>query len=188
MVVSFWRDNGIVPEESQDAYVYGIQLLLSTAINVACLIIISWLLGKTFAWIPFMIGFVPLRMTAGGYHAKTPLRCGITFCSTYAVLLCLMHFLPASGQVYIILGNGIATLILVFLFSPAPAVNKPLTAIEAMRNRRRSLLIAIGSLPIMTIAAKSYFLSNVILYISFGQIASVIFLSLTRIGRTHEFI
>ncbi len=179
-IASLWSRDGIIPEDSEEAYVYGIQLLLSTVINVVCIAVISWLMGKPLAWIPFMIGFVPLRITAGGYHAKTPLRCGMTFCGTYTLVLLLLHFLPVRGLVPVILINSVVTLILVFLFSPVPAANKPLTAEEAKRNRKRSLVIAAASLLFMIIAMGLQLLRNLILYISCGQITAVIYLCISK--------
>lgn len=179
-IASLWSRDGIIPEGSEEAYVYGIQLLLSTVINVVCIAVISWLMGNAFAWIPFMIGFVPLRMTAGGYHAKTPLRCGITFCGTYTLVLVLLHFLPARGQVPVILINSLVTMTLVFLFSPVPAANKPLTEEEAKRNRKRSLVIAVTSFLFLLIAIWLQFLQNFVLCISCGQVIVAIYLWISK--------
>ncbi len=179
-VASFWCRNGIITDEYQDAYIYGIQLLLSTAINIFFMIAISWLLGETFAWIPFMIGFVPLRMTAGGYHAKTPLKCGLIFCGTYTLVLILIQFIPAWVQAPVIWINSLITLLLVFLFSPVPTANKPLTAQEIKRNRKRSLKIASISFLVILIADELHFLGDFSFYISFGQTTSAFFLCLSK--------
>ena len=179
-IAFLWSRDGIIPEGSEEAYVYGIQLLLSTVINVVCIAMISWLMGNAFAWIPFMIGFVPLRMTAGGYHAKTPLRCGITFCGTYTIILVLLYFVPIRVQIPIILINSLVTLTLVFLFAPVPAGNKPLTEEEAKRNRKSSLVIAVTSFLFLLIAIGMQPLRNFVLCASCGQITAVIYLWVSK--------
>ena len=121
-----------------------------------------------------------LYITTDGYHAKTPLRCGITFCSTYTLVLVFLRFLPTQAQLPVILINRLVTLILVFLFSPVPAVNKPLTAVEATRNRKRSLVIASIPFLVVLIAVGLRFLRNFSLYMSCGQTTSAVFLCLSK--------
>lgn len=81
-IVRTWQSEQIIPSESSEAYVYGVQLLLSTLVNIFCIAVVSVLAALPLAWIPFLVGFVPLRVSAGGFHAKTPLRCFITFSVT----------------------------------------------------------------------------------------------------------
>lgn len=96
-IVRTWQSEQIIPSESSEAYVYGVQLLLSTLVNIFCIAVVSVLAALPLAWIPFLVGFVPLRVSAGGFHAKTPLRCFITFCGTYLIFIALVLHLHDAG-------------------------------------------------------------------------------------------
>lgn len=117
-IVRTWQSEQIIPSESSEAYVYGVQLLLSTLVNIFCIAVVSVLAALPLAWIPFLVGFVPLRVSAGGFHAKTPLRCFITFCGTYLIFIALVLHLHDAGIRLAILTNSIVTVLTVYLCSP----------------------------------------------------------------------
>lgn len=73
-IANRWVERGIVQSENVENYIFGLQLVLSGLINFAVPIGLSICLGVPAAWIPFMLSFVLLRMTAGGVHAKTQWR------------------------------------------------------------------------------------------------------------------
>lgn len=141
-IVCVWQSEHIIPIESSEAYVYGVQLLLSTLLNIICIAIISGLATLPFAWIPFLAGFIPLRITAGGFHAKTPLRCFFSFCGSYFIFIAIALRLPESGMQLAILVNSIVTVLAVYLCSPIPAANKPLSDEEIPQKRMLSFVVA----------------------------------------------
>lgn len=141
-IVCVWQSEHIIPIESSEAYVYGVQLLLSTLLNIICIAIISGLAALPFAWIPFLAGFIPLRITAGGFHAKTPLRCFFSFCGSYFIFIAIALRLPESGMQLAILVNSIVTVLAVYLCSPIPAANKPLSDEEIPQKRMLSIVVA----------------------------------------------
>lgn len=141
-IVCVWKREHIIPIESSEAYVYGVQLLLSTLLNIICIAIISGLAALPFAWIPFLAGFIPLRITAGGFHAKTPLRCFFSFCGSYFIFIAIALRLPESGMQLAILVNSIVTVLAVYLCSPIPAANKPLSDEEIPQKRMLSIVVA----------------------------------------------
>ncbi len=141
-IVCVWQSEHIIPIESSDAYVYGVQLLLSTLLNILCIALISGLAALPFAWIPFLAGFIPMRITAGGFHAKTPLRCFFSFCGSYFIFIAIALRLPESGMQLAILVNSIVTVLAVYLCSPIPAANKPLSDEEIPQKRMLSIVVA----------------------------------------------
>lgn len=69
----------IVKAEDAKIYIYGINQILTYVINVFSALIIGAILGVFLEITVFMAAYIPLRSFAGGYHAKTPLRCYIFF-------------------------------------------------------------------------------------------------------------
>lgn len=151
-IVALWSREGIIPKKYEEAYVYGVQLILSTVLNISAIAIISNLIGKTFVWIPFLIGFIPIRVTAGGFHAQTPLHCSLVFCGSYWVCQVLLTYVRNSDIPTLMLVGCAITSWIVTSLSPIPAANKPLSQTE--KERKHSLSCAIVStLLLITIAS-----------------------------------
>ena len=136
-----WIENGVINKEFEDAYIYGLLLLLSTGINIAVIATISAYMHKSLIWVPFLVGFIPLRITAGGFHAKTPFRCGVFFCGGYTLLLLLVTCMPDSARIIIELISTVVSAILVYKLAPISSSNKPLSDKELLQKRKLSLVI-----------------------------------------------
>lgn len=182
-IVSSWCRSGIIPSNTKDAYVYGVQLLLSTTVNIIIIAIISCISHKPLAWIFFLIGFIPLRITAGGFHAKTPLRCMVSFCGIYTICMIASLFLQGNMLNVAILFNSTVTIMTVYAFSPVPASNKPLSEYEKKRNRARSFAVLATLLLVIMVAIHLCNASIFALYVSLGEISASIFLCIVRVGR-----
>ena len=76
LIVEFWIKNAIIKTDDKESYCYGMELILSTLINVAFMVILSYyVIGYPIAFIPYIAVYTPLRLTAGGYHARSHLKC-----------------------------------------------------------------------------------------------------------------
>ena len=125
-------------------YAYGLELLYSSLAGVAALLIISAICGKPFLWIPYLAGFVPLRLSGGGYHAKTHFRCIFTFSFLYSLVLFTERLYPIPVKACLIACS--INLVIILLFSPVAAPNKPLKESSRRINRRNSLLLGLVNL------------------------------------------
>lgn len=135
-VTNYFIINGIIKEEDKEIYSYGLHQGLLIVINILTTIAIGFLFAMVVESILFMIAYIPLRSYAGGYHAKTELRC--YFLSTILIVLALllMKFIPIRE--YIILGiTGISGLI-IYILAPVEDRNKPLDQIEYKMYRKKS--------------------------------------------------
>ncbi|MBE5938505.1 MAG: hypothetical protein E7265_10815 [Lachnospiraceae bacterium] len=70
-----WGENSIVSKEDVECYRYGLELLISTIINFILTVVVSLIFGRLYSFLPFTIVYVPMRLYAGGYHAKNHFRC-----------------------------------------------------------------------------------------------------------------
>ena len=86
-------DEGIIRSEDIEAYSYSIEVTLATIINFISIVVIAIIFGRFVEMIVFAIGFVPLRMLKGGYHASTHIGCVLM------QLHLLMHRLQSSIRV-----------------------------------------------------------------------------------------
>lgn len=137
-------EHSVIEAKAIHIYAYGLELLYSSLAGVVALIIISAVYGKPFLWIPYLAGFVPLRLSGGGYHAKTHFRCVFIFSLLYSLVLLIENVCTIPAKIYLV--TCLANLIIILLFSPVAAPNKPLKESQGKTNRRNSLILGIANL------------------------------------------
>lgn len=64
-----------LPARYEAVYIYGTELLFSTALAAFSILLISFFAGRLFSGILFILIFVSLRIFVGGYHASTYRNC-----------------------------------------------------------------------------------------------------------------
>ena len=93
----------------------------------------------------FLAGLVPLRMTAGGYHAKHHWVCIAIGCVTYAMTTFPLRYIPSGFVSLFILACCLFTAMTVWMLSPVEAAHKPLTAEKREKMRNISLSIRLNN-------------------------------------------
>lgn len=150
--------NGIIEPEKDKIYTYGMELVLSGLVNIVLVLMISLLLFHPVDGLLFLVAFIPLRTTAGGYHANSHLSCNLVFLSTFIVLEGLGYWFLKYSSVILYLVVAVISFVTLLILSPSEAKNKPLTPERRQSNRRRSLILgglnlAIGSILIWGLQA-----------------------------------
>lgn len=132
-----------VDEELADAYKYGIEITISSALNIILVMAVSLILKSPFSGISHLVCLVLLRSFCGGYHASSYLNCNslmvIFFVISYIGGRLLFYFNLTDFQL------TAAVLMLAFLpiyaFAPVKNEHKPLTEHKAKRSRILSIII-----------------------------------------------
>ena len=106
-----------------------------------------------------------MRSFAGGYHAKTPLRCYLLSLIMLIIVLAGMKYLPVSDLVYYAVLA--AAVLIVFLLSPVEDKNKLLDESEHKVYKKRTVLIAISEI-IICIVFKLIGLSNLFAAVAYS--------------------
>lgn len=122
-LVDFFIQHSVLSETDKVLYSYCFELLLIFVSNFFAIIFLSIVSGKFIETIFYLFGFWPLRMLAGGYHAKTPSRCFAMTLLFYIVFLlsCLFNKNIQSILVPFFL---VFSIIVVFRFAPIDSPNK----------------------------------------------------------------
>lgn len=138
--------SGVVKAEDAEVYIYGINQILAYVLNASSSLIIGLIFGVTFEIVIFMAAYIPLRSFAGGYHAKTPLRCYIFSVIMLIVVSIGLKYLAVSEWVYyaVLLVSVLGVLVL----SPVEDRNKPLDEIEHKVYKKRTVFIAAAELAV----------------------------------------
>ena len=182
VITQQWIGNSIISVEDSEAYQYGLELVLSTLLNVGIMFALSIAIGHTWLFVPYLISFIPLRLRAGGYHAQHHSSCILFNAVTYFVWLIAAIVLPEQAATCLCVMECGFSLMFVSLFAPVPARNKPLSEMERRRNRQIS--IGINSI-LLVLCILSYYgdaLTSIGLRMLFyGQAASTVSLLFERV-------
>lgn len=181
-----WVVCGVIKESDIETYQYGLELIISSGINLLIMIGISFAFGQPLVVVPYLIGFIPQRIFAGGYHAKSHLFCILFNTFVYSISCLVALNIEESAAILSSVIESCASFALVFLFAPVPAKNKPLSIEEKKRNRTIALILS-GLLLVMCIAL--YYLhllgSTFCKIIFCGQLMATVLL---LAGKTVEYI
>ena len=102
-----------MPEDEREIAEYGLSQGLVLVGGLGLAVIAGWVMGIPLLAVLFLTLTYILRIYAGGYHAKTPLRCGII--SALSILICflclkyislprlLLHVLTLGAGLFILL-------------------------------------------------------------------------------------
>ena len=134
-----------LPEEEREIAEFGLNQGLVLIGGLGLAVIAGWLMGIPGQAVLFLILSYILRVFAGGYHATTPVRCGIVsgvsilicyFCIKYVTLPpVLLHVLTLAAGLFLL------------RFVPVDTANKELDEKEEQaygRTARRIVLAEIG--------------------------------------------
>lgn len=133
------EQNEAIRSEDRELYTYGFKQGLIILLNLATTLIIGLIFGKVLQLSLFMAAFIPLRTFAGGYHAKTPIRCYLlSIVMLTAVVLCMKHLILDELMYCLIITVSAAVIL---LLSPVEDINKPLDEEEIRVYKKRTLYI-----------------------------------------------
>lgn len=130
--------------EMKDIYQYGIEITLSSALNLILVIGFSILIQDIPAGVIFMLLFIFMRSFTGGYHASTYFKCNSIMLLTF-LTVCLLYRnlfqLDVDMHIYEVL--SLLNLIPIFVFAPVPNIHKKLSQNQKIFNHIVSIIISI---------------------------------------------
>ena len=141
-VTDWLLENEAFPREDKEIYRYGIQQGMIALLNLGTTMVIGVVFGELLESILFMAAYIPLRSFAGGYHAKTAVRCYFFSIVMMGAVLWVMRYATCSGLICGCL-TAISGSVIWFLV-PVEDRNKPLDDVEKVvyRKRARGMVLA----------------------------------------------
>lgn len=139
-IVNDLTRSDIVKAEDTEIYIYGINQILMYSINISSALIIGLIFGKFFEAAVFIVAYCSMRSFAGGYHAKTPLRCYFfSVIMLIIVLVGIKYLYLTEWMYYVVL---LVAALVVIVLSPVEDKNKPLDEIEHRVYKKWAIFIA----------------------------------------------
>ena len=146
---NYMVENSVIKEEDKEIISYGIDLFLSSMLELVSIFIISVFVGNLKETLFFFISFIPLRIYAGGYHASTKLRCYIVSLIIYGIFTLIMTMVPYAYYIKVSLIGTLRSFITIYSLAPIVHNNKSVNSLERKIYKKFSLVIsAIESLVI----------------------------------------
>lgn len=165
--------SSVVKAEDAEIYIYGINQILVSILNISSALIIGMIFGVFLEVAVFMVAYIPLRTFAGGYHAKTPLRCYMLSVIMLTVVSLGLKYLSLTEWVYYAV--DVLAIIIICIFSPVEDKNKPLDEIECKVYKKRAVLIVIAEF-LISFALKLANMDNLFVAViySFGTLSAML--------------
>ena len=139
---------GIISKEDTDVYVYGFFQAAMMFFNIVTTLILGILFQLLISCILLNLAYIPIRISAGGHHADSPLKCYIDSTLMIAFLLAIIKWIPIHPIVSIAL---LATSsFVIFVLAPVGTRNNPLDEVERRIFKRRTRIILYVEIAVFT--------------------------------------
>lgn len=132
------EDNQIIKSEDRELYAYGLNQGIIIILNMITTLCIGLLFGCIVELLVFMVAYIPLRSFAGGYHAKTPLRCYLSSIVMLIIVSVAIQYVTLKIWVYYIIVA--VSVMIIAVLAPVEDRNKPLDDIEMKVYKRRTIV------------------------------------------------
>ena len=140
-ISSFCISNGIIVEQDREKYDYCYEIMLSTLLNFAAVLLIGLVTGFLAQTVCFMLVFALLKSNAGGYHAESHLVCFAETVGTFLLYRLLAAVIPVGILPHVSVVLILFAIITVFILAPVETGNKPIGRRQSGQLKRDCCLI-----------------------------------------------
>lgn len=137
-IASFFVAKKVIDEEEKEIYVYGFEMTISFLLNLMIVLLLAILTRTFFCSMLFLLGFMPLRIVGGGYHAKNHFSCMLTLVMIYVLFLGLTYWYPMEWKNITAIVIMILATTLIFMLAPLEDENHPLEERQKRRLKIKS--------------------------------------------------
>lgn len=143
-IADFLLSKDCFEEENLSIYIYGTELVISSAIGALLILTLSLITNNLITGLLFYISFNTLRAYIGGLHCKTYLKCNTTF--VFVFMFCLISESFIKDYMYrqaVLLLIVTATLAMITILAPIENPNKPIAETDRKKYKIISIIIYI---------------------------------------------
>lgn len=133
------EDNQIIKSEDRELYAYGLNQGITIILNMITTFCIGLLFGCVVELLVFMVAYIPLRSFAGGYHAKTPLKCYLSSIVMLIIVSVAIQYVALKIWVHYVIAA--VSVMIIAVLAPVEDRNKPLDEMEMKVYKRRTIVV-----------------------------------------------
>lgn len=132
---------GQIQRADVELYALGIEVILSSGVTAAAVMILGILLGNWKGAVAFLLCFMHIRNYSGGYHASTKVRCFLTsigcYLASWLMVVCMTAW-PGGIRLAAVALSFMAAAGVFYWRAPVENKNKRLPKDWKQRNRSRT--------------------------------------------------
>ncbi len=179
-----------IDDDMMDVYKYGIEITISSMLNVILIIISSIILSDIICGIIFLTVFIFLRSFCGGYHAGTYLKCNLvfvlTFLLTFSINKMITNFFDYKNIIILMIIVDLLSFIPIAVFSPVQNKNKAITANQTKICHLKAMLFYLLLSIISFIICVQNINYGSFMIIALASVSVMILIEITKRRITHE--
>lgn len=165
-------EGNIIREEQRELYEYCVEGLIETAGNILLTLFLGVALGKVTDTLVFLVLFVSLRSTCGGYHVKNENLCFFLSIALFLAVILSAGYLGRYFDLMCSAKQFLISILLILLLAPVSCAHKKLD--RKKRSRLKSyiwseLIVVSIIYSVLLIAGNSrysFMISNTMLLVS----------------------
>ncbi|PKM54608.1 MAG: hypothetical protein CVV00_07470 [Firmicutes bacterium HGW-Firmicutes-5] len=154
-ITSFLVRDYIISEEEKEIYQYGTEQIIINLITLSVTCFIASVFKIWSITILWLLGFLPIRAVAGGYHAETPVRCNLLTFFVYTINIVVIQSWYHYMNLTMLMAIISLILLSIYKYAPVDHTNMVLEYEEYFKVKKRSRIIgtilSIGCLFIATL-------------------------------------
>lgn len=140
---------GAIEAFEYEIYYHGVNQMITNIMDTVIILFVALCLKQVVFACAFLICFTSIRQYAGGFHAKTPIRCfGTTIVFFLSAILAAKYY---SVWQQFLIGIWVISGCIICFFAPVQNGNKPLDDIEKRVYRKRTWCVWLFQSAIMFI-------------------------------------
>lgn len=140
--VKWLTKNHPLSEDDKPIYIYGFELLISTASSLMSILLISACINHLSYAICFLLFFFILRLFCGGYHAQTYSKCFLITNLSFLIIAVFTELIIITNMKCIIPIIILFTVAVVWIFAPVKNENHPSSKRTNRKNKFISRIIS----------------------------------------------
>lgn len=183
-LANYFAEKNMYCIDKINIYRYGLELLISTMLNTFVILVISVIMNEIIGALLFCIAFIPMRLIAGGYHAKHHWSCILGFGAIFIGFMIFMHYMNDEYMIAYMLFSSVISSLLLWSYAPIEASNKPLKERQRQVQRKKSMTLACVNLAIVLLLYAIPQLNNLIQFLIFytsGALAASLSLAVASV-------
>lgn len=142
-IASFFIHENVIEKDDADIYSYGAEQILINATTFLTLAVVSSVFDIWQEAVFFFIGLMPIRLVAGGYHAKTAQKCNALSLFVFIVNMMFINFIEMYMTKGIVSVICLLILWINFYYAPVDHKNRVLENEDYFQAKRQSRYIAL---------------------------------------------
>lgn len=141
---------GITQDDDAEVVAYGLFVIMSGAVQISLLLLISLILGIVPAMAAFVLPYSLLKRTIGGWHAKTHAACLAGYTSLATVFACAGWYTPQALTRPATFLFGAFMVATIWLRAPVGHPNNPQRPAQMLRYKRIGRAVATAEWLVLT--------------------------------------